>query len=310
MQQGMGNGPGGQGGHGGAGFGDGGFGGGGFGGPGWGTTTTTLAAGATTATGGTGFDLVTMNSAGGTIAVSAVEMLVGGAGTDVVTLGDGGNTMSVRALETLVGGAGTDVVSLAGFGSTLLVSGVETLIGCGGSDSVTIASGTVSYAAGGGTLTLAAANGVDRILLQDDGYRPYGDAGSYTQVANFQAGTDRLVLTGGLRRRLDDDGDGVVDAASRATGAIDLSTDEAVQLTATVASLTDTDYAAVRSAIGTLTNSARGADALVLASDGTNTGVYLVVDANGDGTVAANEIRLLGLFKSASGMTTADLVYG
>lgn len=309
MQQGMGNGrgaPGGQGGPGGSGFGD-----GGFGGLAWGTTTTTLAAGATTATGGTGFDLVTMNSAGGTIAVSAVEMLVGGVGTDVVTLGDGGNTLSVRALETLTGGAGTDIVSLAGFGSTLLVSGIETLMGCGGSDVITVASGTVSYVAGGGgTLTLAAANGVDRILLQDDGYRPYGDTAGYAQIANFQAGTDQLVLTGGLRRRLDDDGDGVVDAASRATGTIDLATDEAVQLTSTVASLIDTDYASVRSAIGTLTNSAQGADALVLANDGTNTGVYLVVDVNGDGAVAANEIRLLGLFKSASGITTADLAYG
>ena len=283
--------------------------GGGFGG--WGTTTTNLAAGAATATGTTGFDLVTMNSAGGTITVSAVEMLLGGAGTDVVTLASGGNTMTVRGLETLVGGVGTDIVSLAGFGATLLVVGVETLIGSAGTDAITVASGTVSYRAGGGdSLTLAAANGTDRVILQDSGYRPYGDTTGYDQITNFQAGTDRLVLAGSLRHRLDDDRDGVVAVASRATGAIDLATDEAVLLSGTVASLTDTDYASVRAAIGTLTNSAKGADALVLANDGTSTGVYLVVDSNGDGAVAANEIRLLGILKSTTGLASTDLVYG
>lgn len=298
----------------------------GHGGLGWGTTTTSLDAGATTATGGTGFDLVTMNSAGGTIAVSAVEMLLGGVGTDVVTLAAGGNTLAVYGVETLTGGVGTDVVSLgglgggrgfgfggsgAGYGSTLSVSGIETLIGGAGADVITVTSGAVSVSVGGGDqLTLAAANGVDRVILQDDSYRPYGDSSGYAQITNFESGTDSLVLSGGLRRRLDDNRDGVVATASRTTGTIDLATDEAVELTTTVASLTDTDYASVRAAIGTLTNSASGADALVLANDGASTGVYLVVDVNGDGAVAANEIRLLGVMTGTTGVSATSLVYG
>ncbi len=298
----------------------------GYGGFGWNTTTTSLDAGATTATGGTGFDLVTMNSAGGTVAVSAIEVLVGGVGTDVVTLGSGGSTIAVSGLETLIGGAGTDVVSLTGFGggfgdrhggfgggygATLAVSGIETLIGSAGADFITITSGTTSVVVGGGdSLTLAAANGADRVLLQDEGYRPFGTTTSYAQITNFQAGTDSLVLTGGLRWRVDDNNDGVVVAASRATGAINLSTDEVAVLTGTVASLTDTDLTSVRAAIGTLTNSSRGADALVLANDGTNTGVYLVVDANGDGAVAATEIRLLGVLTGTTGVTATSLAYG
>lgn len=291
----------------------GGFGGhdGGFGGFGWGVTSTTLAAGATTATGDTGFDVVTMNSAGGTITVSAIEYLIGGVGADVVTLGNSGNTIAVRGLETLIGGAGTDVVSLSGFGTTIAVSGVETLIGCGGADAVTITSGTVNFVASGGdTLTLAASNGADQVVLQEANYRPYGDSNGYAQVTNFQAGTDKLVVSSALRNRVDDNSDGVIASASRATGAVNLSTDEIVQLTTSVSSLTDTDYASVRAAIGTMTNSSKGADALVLANDGTNTGVYLVVDSNGDGAVAANEIRLLAVLKSTTGVTASDLVYG
>lgn len=293
--------------------GGGGFGGhnGGWGDAGWGTTATTLAAGATTATGDTGFDVVTMNSAGGTITVSAIEYLIGGVGTDVVTLSAAGNTLSVRGIETLTGGAGTDVVFLAGFGNTIAVSGVETLVGCGGADTITITSGTVTALVNGGdTLTLAAANGADQVVLQDAGYRPYGDSNGYAQIANFQAGTDKIVVSGALRARVDDNSDGTIASAARATGAINLSTDEVVQLTTTVASLTDTDYASVRTALGSLSNSSKGADALVLATDGTNTGAYLIVDSNGDGTVAANEIRLLGLYTSTTGITASDLVYG
>jgi hypothetical protein len=291
----------------------GGFGGhdGGFGEFGWGSTSTTLAAGATTATGGTGFDVVTLNSAGNTITVSAVEYLIGGAGTDVVTLADSGNTLAARGLETLIGGVGTDVVLLSGFGNTIAVSGVETLIGCGGADIVTITSGTVNFVASGGdVLTLAASNGADQVVLQEANYRPYNDSDGYAQVTNFQAGTDTLVVSGALRNRVDDNSDGVIASGSRATGAVDLSTDEIVQLTTSVSSLTDTDYASVRAAIGTIANSSKGADALILANDGTNTGVYLVVDSNGDGAVAANEIRLLSVLKSTTGVTASDLVYG
>lgn len=295
--------------------------GGGHGG-GWETNWVTLAGGTTTYTGTSGVDALYLGGSGATVTVSAVELLAGGVGTDVVTLAGGGNTLCVAALETLTGGSGTDVVMLAGNGSTLSVSGIETLIGSAGADAVTVTSGTVGFdlgAADGDRVTLAAAgNGTDRILLSDGG--PGGPCGGfrgcafanstvYDQVANFEAGVDKVVLAGGLRMRLDDDGDGVVDAATAAGGGVDAATTEVVKLSTAAASLTDADFASVRSALGSLTNSGRGADVLVLANDGTNTGLYMVVDTNGDGTIAATEIRLLGLFSGAA-LGTGDITFG
>jgi hypothetical protein len=284
---------------------------------------TTLTAGTGVYAGTAGTDLLYLGSAGATVTVSAVEKLLGGAGTDVVTLSDAGSTLCVGNIETLTGGAGTDVVVIAATGATLAVSGIETLLGSGANDVVTVASGTIRYEArgAGAELTLAAGNGADQIVFSDDGHGGHGghggrggaafaDSAAYNQVGNFQSGVDQLVLTGRLRARLDDDGDGVVDSASAASGGIDVSAAEAATLTTVVADLTDTDFASVRSAIGTLTNSAAGADVLVLANDGTDAGAYLVTDRNGDGVIAATEIKLLGLFINTGSLNAADIAYG
>jgi hypothetical protein len=281
---------------------------------------TTLTAGTGVYAGTAGTDLLYLGSAGATVTVSAVEKLLGGAGTDVVTLSDAGSTLCVGNIETLTGGAGTDVVVIAATGATLAVSGIETLLGGGADDVITVTSGTIRYEArgAGAELTLAAGNGADQIVLSDDGHggrggrggAAFADSADYNQVSNFQSGVDQLVLTGRLRARLDDDGDGVVDSASAASGGIDVSAAEAATLTTVVADLTDTDFASVRSAIGALTNSAAGADVLVLANDGTDSGAYLVTDRNGDGAIAATEIKLLGLFINSGSLNAADIAYG
>ncbi|WP_211099164.1 hypothetical protein, partial [Azospirillum sp. TSH64] len=51
-------------------------------------------------------------------------------------------------------------------------------------------------------------------------------------------------------------------------------------------------------ALGTLTNSSAGAGMLVLANNGSSSGLYQVVDTNGDGQVAATEVRLLSVYNS------------
>lgn len=275
-------------------------------------TWTEIAAGTSTYAGSSTQDWVYLGGAGSTIAISAVERLMGGAGTDVVTLGDAGSTISVAAIETLTGGTGTDVVLLGQGGNTLSLSGIETLVGSGGTEALTITAGTVRYESGGGatSLTLAAANGTDQVVLTDcAGGFPFANTTSFNQIANFQTGTDQLVLGGRLRSAVDDDADGVVDSATATTGAVDLSAAEIVALSTTVTSLTDTDFTSVRTAIGSLVNSSRGAEAVVLASDGSSTGAYLVTDANGDGAVAATEIKLLGVFTGTS-VALTDVVFG
>lgn len=289
----------------------------GAGGHGWGPSWTTLTAGTSSFAGTAGVDALYTGSSGSTVQIAAVELLLGGVGTDVVSLGSAGATLAVAGMETLTGGTGTDLVALGGYGSTLAVSGIETLWGSAGADVVTVTGGTVTFEGltAGDRLTLAAGNGADRIVLdQATGAGPHGfglsTPGDYAQVTNFQSGTDSLVIAGQLRRQVDHDRDGTVDTASRATGTVDLSADEVVALTATATSLTDTDLASVRAAIGTVTNGSARNATIVLVGDGAgNSGAYAVSDRNGDGQIGASEIRLLGVF-SGSNLTATDLLYG
>lgn len=286
--------------------------------------------------GGTGTDVVTLSGSGGSIQVSGVDTLIGSAGVDIVKLladsasamttmtvrgietlkgsigidtvllGDAGATMTYSVIETLIGGSGVDVVRCGGIGATLVVSGIETLIGGMGTDAVTVAAGTIHYEIGtlsGDTLTLAAGNGADEVVFT-------GVAGTASQIANLQSGVDHLVLGGSLRWPLDHDADGVVDAAVRATGGVDASTDEVAFLSATVGSLTAPGYDAVRAAIGTLAHSSAGASVAVVAGNGVDTGLYMVKDADGNGQVGTSEIRLLGLLTNTPALATGDIVFG
>jgi hypothetical protein len=83
-----------------------------------------------------------------------------------------------------------------------------------------------------------------------------------------------------------------------------------VRLTTEVSSLDDTGLASVRSAIGALQNSTADGDVLVLANNSTNSGMYLVIDSDGDGQIAAGEIRLLGIFRSNATATFTDVTVG
>jgi hypothetical protein len=296
-----------------------GFDGGSGGGHGWwgGSAPVVLEATRQTFTGTSGFDRVTMASGGGTVLVSGIEELTGKAGTDVVTLGSAGNTLQLSGIETLTGGAGSDAVCLTGFGSTLAVSGIETLAGGPGSDVVTVTGGGIRFLAGasGDQLALAtgAGAGTDQVVFdQDSRMGSYGrfSNDTPTQITHFQSGTDTLVLGGPLAWSLDRNGNDTVQGATRATGTIDVSTDEAAVLSTVATSLNDTKLAAVRTAIGTLTNTSRRASLLVLANDGTDSGAYLVRDSNGDGQVGASEIRLLGIFKGTTSIGLGDIVYG
>jgi hypothetical protein len=119
-----------------------------------------------------------------------------------------------------------------------------------------------------------------------------------------------VVLGGALAALVDRNADGVLSGGARDSGQINLATDEMVQLATPAATLADDGFAGVRAAIGTLSNATSGADVLVLANNATSAGLYLVIDANGDGQVAATEIRLLGVFNAASGMTSGGVTLG
>ncbi len=129
----------------------------------------------------------------------------------------------------------------------------------------------------------------------------------YDQITNFQSGTDTITLTGALRAAVDKNANSQLSGASRVTNAINISTDEVAVLSTVVSSLTDTSLLAVRSEIGILQNSAAGVSLTVLANNGTNTGLYVVTDTNGDGVVAATEIALLGVFNGVSNIGFTDL---
>lgn len=50
-------------------------------------------------------------------------------------------------------------------------------------------------------------------------------------------------------------------------------------------------------------------DLLALATNGQNTGLYLIGDANADYQMAATDIRLLGLFNGNSTLGLGDLTF-
>jgi hypothetical protein len=168
-----------------------------------------------------------------------------------------------------------------------------------------VTGGTIRFQGGLGTdiLTLASNSAADQVV-----FSTLAETGDL--VTGFETGTDKIVLTGALRTTADRNGDGTLSGASRAQGAINMASDEVVRLTTAATTLTDTDFANVRTAIGSLTNSAAGASVVVLANNGTNTGAYLVTDTNGDNQVAATEIRLLGVFNNNSSLTFTDITLG
>ena len=199
----------------------------------------------------------------------------------------------------------TLLITTGDTGVTMLVSGVETLIGGTGTDAITVTSGSIRFQGGtGDSISLASGNvgsggGTDTVV-----YSSFSDIASlgantgFISVSNFQSGTDKVQLTDTARTDADKNGDAALATATAATNGVSM-TNELVSLSSAISgSLTDANLVNFRNALGTLTNSSAGASTLVLANNGTSSGLYQVVDTNGDGQVAASEVRLLGVYNS------------
>lgn len=226
-----------------------------------------------TVTGSSGGDWLTLGDRGGTIAVSGVETLCGGNGADMVRLGDGGNTVTMAAVETVAGGSGGDRLTLGDRGGTVTLQGIESVQGGSGADTLILSADTVT------TLVVTSA-----------------DSGGDT-VYGFRTDIDRLTFDGSLLQAVDSNGDGSLSVTWRGTGAV-TSGDEVIRLTTTVPLLADTDYRAFSYALGPLSADMAGRSLLVIASDGTSTGLYLItVDAQP--RVTASEVTLLVRFEGA-----------
>ncbi|MBF0374273.1 MAG: hypothetical protein HQL39_12770, partial [Alphaproteobacteria bacterium] len=263
---------------------------------------TVFITGIETVIGGAGGDWINLGGDANRMTVAAIETLIGGEAHDVLTLGGRGNTMLIAAIEEVIGGAGTDRLTLGDRGNTLTVAGVETVVGGAKADKVTVASGGLTFqgAGGGDTLTLYSGRSGDVVVFAADNEGSGGgNASGCDKVTRFQSGLDTIAITGALAASINDDGDGVLDGASRATGAANLVTDELVVLTTKCAKLTDGDFASFRRALGGVTPGGAGDQALVLASDGKNTGLFVITD-DGDGIIGATEVRLLAIMQKAT----------
>ncbi|SMH41427.1 M10 family metallopeptidase [Azospirillum agricola] len=191
---------------------------------------------------------------------------------------------------------------------------IESAAGGAGNDTL-VGNQTGNVLVGGGgadTLILPADGVTDQIgyIAVNDGSSPGVSAG-FDQITGFETGVDKIVLAGGLRALLDDNLDGLLSGGDRATGQINMAIDEAVRLTVPVASLVDAGYASLIAAMGPLVPGTEPADhdLLAIASDGLNSGLYLIGDANADYQLAATDIRLLGLFGGNATLGVGDLAF-
>ena len=89
---------------------------------------------------------------------------------------------------------------------------------------------------------------------------------------------------------------------SRAQGAVNLSADEVAYLTTAVSggNLASADFTDFVAALGTVSGTGQ---ALIVANDGTSSGLYYISDF-GSGTVTGANVRMLGLFNNVVLQTT------
>lgn len=188
---------------------------------------------------------------------------------------------------------------------------IENVVGGIGNDTI-VGNQTANVLIGGtgADLLQLPADGVGDMILDtspNDGGAP-GQPAGFDQVTGFESGIDKLALGGSLRSAIDRNGDGILGGAVRGPGEIDGLTDEAVRLSTPLAGLTDPDFASLVAAVGPFVGPAPAHDVLVLASDGTSTGAYLVHDAGAPAQpVASSDVRLLGLFSGNPNVGLGDL---
>lgn len=259
--------------------------------------------------GGTGGDFLRLGDRGNTLFLSGVETLVGGSGLDRVQLGNTRNMLVMAAVDTLLGGTGPDFIRLGDRSGTVVLGGVETVIGGSGADVVTLLDGPVWFQGreGGDTLVLTSpvADMVAYGSVSDGGAA--GTIAGADTVSGFTAGSDRIAILSSLREAVDRDGNGILAAARRAAGGASLLTDELIVLTGTEVVMLDEDgFASFRAALGTVATDGTARNALVLTTAGSGSGLYFVSD-DGDGRIAAAEVRLLARF-SGTALAATDVI--
>jgi len=241
-----------------------------------------------TATGSSNKDTITTGD--GTNTVNA------GKGDDVVTGGSGVDTLNGgEGADTLTGNAGNDSLN-GGAGADLLYGGA-------GNDSIVGGEGSDAIAGGAGADTIDLTESVSvsdyvTYLALTDGSAAGEAAGTFTGfdvITGFASGTDKLVF----------DSTATVAADTTVGSAI---VDNAVVIKAADAAatasndLTDTaDFTDVNSVVAFLndigadyTDGATGAATNVVGVTNNGTTYLYAVSDNGDGTVAAGEVALIG----------------
>ncbi len=249
-----------------------------------------------TLVGGASLDAITL-SGPASLTIAAVEAVTGSSGSDSLRLGDRGNTLLLSGIETLTAGDGADSVALRDAGETFVFSGVETMTGGAGTDNLRLGDtgnavtlvGVEIIGLGEGTdaVTLVGGDTTIVALASADGGSAAGSASGADSLSGFETGRDSIALTGSLRSMVDTAGNGIT-VSVRSGGEVRAS-DDVVLLSPTVSALTDTDFGAFRTALGTVES---GATAVVAARTASATGLYVIAD-DGDGTIAASEVRLL-----------------
>jgi len=194
--------------------------------------------------------------------------------------------MLASGIETLAGGAMADVITISGDRGVRFTGGA-------GADRITL---------GGGADTVAFTKPIDGAT--------FGIGQGHDEIYNFQSDTDKIEIGGQLRTMLDHNANGAVDWVTRGTGGINIQTDEVVRLTARVTNLTDTNLAEVRAAIGSIDNPQSGKSVMVVVSNGTDTGMYLVSKTDANPQVGTSDIRLVGVIRNNSAPLDPIMIFG
>lgn len=255
-----------------------------------------------TLTGDSDAQHVLLGNRGVTATISGIETIEGGSGQDKVTLAAESDTMLVIAgIETLIGSAQHDTVQLGNRGSTVTVADVEWLSGGNRTDRadvVTVTSGDITFEGKGGADTLNLSTGVTDDMVVFSSANDGGAVNALTGfdvVANFQSSIDMLIIADDLLIATDRNGDGLINTRKRSTGQVDRATDELVVVDSAISSLNDANFASFKAAVGPLSGSSSDPEVLILANDGTNSGLYVVAG----GSSGVSDVRMLAKFNNA-----------
>lgn len=284
---------------------------------------------------------IALGDGGNTLSVTSIETIVGGAGYDAVTetmyssnnqisgvesfTATGGGyhsvsvtgsiaNLSIQGVSSLTGDEAYQSVRLDGSSAHITIAGIDALYGTAQSDTITVSAGpaVVIGGAGADAITLSgsswdASSQIVAFASDNDGSAGGINSG-FDTIGNFDAANDKIAIQSDtpLFAALDKNGAGLA-VASRAKDGVDMSGDEIVVLTTAVSgSLTDSGYQNFRTALGSVAND-QAASVVVAATNGTDTGIYLV-HSDHVGGIGAAEVSLLGLVSGTTGMTASNFI--